>query len=123
MVVHSLSAPETISLPASDPLVHGLLIVGFFVHAVFMNLVVGGTLVTVMTDAMGIATGRAHYRQLATTMSHWLPGFGSHAVDPGPSSLWPFIRSHGESSRGSLDYGFYSGNGGVCRVVWVWSLA
>ncbi len=80
MVVHSLSAPETISLPASDPLVHGLLIVAFLVHAVFMNLVVGGTLVTVMTDAMGIATGRVHYRQLATTMSHWLPGFLGIAV-------------------------------------------
>ena len=80
MVLHALPAPESISLPESDPIVHGLLILAFLVHAVFMNLVVGGTLVTVMTDAVGIATARAYYRQLATTLANWLPTFLGVAV-------------------------------------------
>lgn len=80
MVIHSLSTPQSLSLPESDPLVHGLLILAFLVHAIFMNLVVGGTLVTIMTDAIGIASSRAHYQQLATTLAKWLPGFLGVAV-------------------------------------------
>ncbi len=80
MALHSISIPESISLPESDPMVHGLLILAFLVHAIFMNLVVGGTLVTIMTDAIGIVSGRMHYRQLATTLANWLPGFLGVAV-------------------------------------------
>ena len=78
--VASLPSPESISLPESDPILHGLLILAFLVHALFMNLVVGGTLVTVMTDAIGIVTTRRHYQELAATLAHWLPGFLGVAV-------------------------------------------
>ena len=80
MVLHSLHTPQSLSLPESDPLVHALVILAFLVHAVFMNLVVGGTLVTVMTDAIGVATARVHYHQLASTLANWLPGFLGVAV-------------------------------------------
>jgi hypothetical protein len=80
MVVHALPAPQSLSLPESDPLVHGLLILVFSVHALFMNLVVGGTLITVFTDAIGIVTARTAYRQLATTLANWLPGLLSVAL-------------------------------------------
>ena len=71
---------ESLSLAESDPLVHGFLILAFLVHAIFMNLVVGGTVVTVMTDAIGMVTARAHYQQLASTLADWLPGFMGVAV-------------------------------------------
>lgn len=71
---------QSVSLPESDPILHGLLILAFLIHALFMNLVVGGTLVTVMTDAIGLVTGRNSYRQLAATLANWLPGFLGIAV-------------------------------------------
>lgn len=70
----------SLSLPESDPIIHGLLILAFLVHVLFMNLVVGGTLITVMTDAIGTVTGSAYYRQLAITLAQWLPGFLGVAV-------------------------------------------
>ncbi len=70
----------SLSLPESDPIIHGLLILAFLVHVLFMNLVLGGTLITVMTDAIGIVTASANYRQLATTLVNWLPGFLGVAV-------------------------------------------
>jgi len=76
----SISATPSLSLPESDPIIHGLLILAFLVHVLFINLVVGGTLITVMTDAIGIVTGRVYYRQLATTLANWLPGFLGVAV-------------------------------------------
>ncbi|MDA0739600.1 MAG: hypothetical protein O2999_13330 [Nitrospirae bacterium] len=91
MVFSSLPTQQSISLPESDPMVHGLLILAFFVHAIFMNLVVGGTLVTVMTEAIGIASRRAHYQQLAGTLANWLPGFLGVAVVLG---VMPLVLVH-----------------------------
>ena len=83
-----MPTPQSISLPEADPLVHVLLILAFLIHALFMNLVVGGTLITVTTDAIGIATARTHYRQLATTLSQWLPSFLGIAVVVG---IFPLV--------------------------------
>jgi len=76
----SISTPPSLSLPESDPIIHGLLILAFLVHVLFMNLVLGGTLITLMTDAIGMVTGRAYYRKLAITLANWLPGFLGVAV-------------------------------------------
>ena len=76
----SISTPPSLALPESDPIIHGLLILAFLVHVLFMNLVLGGTLITLMTDAIGMVTGRAYYRKLAITLANWLPGFLGVAV-------------------------------------------
>ena len=78
---------QSLSLPNTDPIVHGLLILAFLVHAVFMNLVVGGTLIAVMTDCIGMVTGRTDYERLAARLANWLPGFLGVAVVLGIFSL------------------------------------
>lgn len=80
MVFYTLFTPQSISLPESGPIIHVLLILAFLIHAVFMNLVLGGTLIVVATDVMGVIIGKAYYRQLATTLASWLPGFLGMAV-------------------------------------------
>ncbi|MDT7042375.1 hypothetical protein [Candidatus Nitronereus thalassa] len=80
MAFGSLPATPSLTLPESDPLVHGFVILAFFVHAIFMNLVVGGTFVMVITEAIGVVTARGDYRQLASTLANWLPGFLGVAV-------------------------------------------
>jgi len=76
----TISSTSTLSLPETDPIVHALLILAFLLHAVFMNLVLGGTLVTVATDVLGALLGNKYYWQLATTLANWLPGFLGAAV-------------------------------------------
>ena len=78
--VSEIHMAQSLSLPDFDPIVHALLILAFLVHAIFMNLVVGGTVVMVITDVIGMVTARTCYQQLASVMSRWLPGFLGLAV-------------------------------------------
>jgi len=79
-MIYSISSPTPLTLPEVDPMLHGMVIVAFLIHALFMNLILGGTLVTVMTDAVGVVTARSHFLHLASTLAQWLPGFLGLAV-------------------------------------------
>jgi len=65
--------PVPILLPVPEPLAHGLLVFTFLLHAVFMNLVLGGTPIMVVSDWMGSRTGNDRFRRLALTMASVAP--------------------------------------------------
>src|ERR1043166_208473 len=62
-----------IPIPAPEPLLHGLLILTFVLHALFMNLTLGGTLITLCTDWLAVRTGREQYRRMAASLGGFLP--------------------------------------------------
>jgi len=70
-----------------NSILHGFLLIGFLLHALFMNLVVGGTLILVVTDWLGFGTGRGHYRRLGAALAKLLPSFLVFAVVSGAASL------------------------------------
>jgi len=65
--------PIPILLPVPEPLAHGLLVFTFLLHAVFMNLVLGGTPIMVVSDWMGSGAGNDRFRRLALTMASVAP--------------------------------------------------
>ena len=65
--------PIPILLPVPEPLAHGLLVFTFLLHAVFMNLVLGGTPIMVVSDWMGSRAGNDRFRRLALTMASVAP--------------------------------------------------
>lgn len=82
-----IPAPNPIPIPGPEPLLHGLLVLTFMLHALFMNLVLGGTLITLCTDWLGIQTGREHYRRLAASLGDLLPTAMALAVVLGVGPL------------------------------------
>ena len=65
--------PIPILLPVPEPLAHGLLVFTFLLHALFMNLVLGGTPIMVVSDWRGSRTGNDRFRRLALTMASVAP--------------------------------------------------
>ena len=78
---------DPLALPGPEPILHGFLLIGFFLHALFMNLVLGGTPIMVVTDWLGHGTGRERYRRLGTALANMLPSFLVVAVVLGVASL------------------------------------
>ena len=68
-------------------ILHGFLLFGFLLHALFMNLVIGGTPIMVATDWLGYGTGRERYRRLGAALADMLPSFLVFAVVLGVASL------------------------------------
>ncbi|MFQ5992461.1 MAG: hypothetical protein ACE5NA_08495 [Nitrospiraceae bacterium] len=68
-----IPTPDPLALPGPPELFLGLLVLGFLLHALFMNLVLGGSLIMVMTDWVGRLNRNERYARLATTLSHMIP--------------------------------------------------
>ena len=78
---------DPLALPGPEPILHGFLLIGFFLHALFMNLVLGGAPIMVVTDWLGYGTDRERYRRLGTALANMLPSFLVVAVVLGVASL------------------------------------
>lgn len=82
-----IPTPDPLGLPGPVPLLQVLLVLGFLLHALFMNLVLGGTPIMLLTEALALRTGKAPYRRLADTLAAVLPGAMALAVVFGVAPL------------------------------------
>ncbi len=82
-----IPTPDPLPLPGPEPILHFLLVATFFLHALFMNLVLGGTPILVLTDWVGRRTGREFYQRLSMTLSNMLPSVTALAVVLGVAPL------------------------------------
>ncbi len=78
---------DPLALPGPEPILQGFLLIGFLLHALFMNLVLGGTPIMVVTDWLGSGTGRERYRRLGAALANMLPWFLVFAVVLGVASF------------------------------------
>jgi cytochrome c len=60
---------DALAIPEGGLLIHGLSIAAFLFHVLFMNLLLGGTPIMVVTHWLGVRTGDAFYRHLARTLA------------------------------------------------------
>lgn len=82
-----IPSPEPIALPGPEPLLHVLLVAGFLFHAIFMNIVLGGTPIMVLTEWIAQRTQNLHFVRLGKTLAALLPGAMALAVVLGVAPL------------------------------------
>jgi hypothetical protein len=82
-----IPSPDPIALPGPEPLLHGLLVLAFLLHALFMNLVLGGTPIMLVTDWLGHRTKHERYVRLGTTLAGVIPTAMALAVVLGVAPL------------------------------------
>ena len=79
--------PDAIAPPTSEPVLNGLLVMTFLLHALFMNVVLGGTPIMLATDWVGRWTNRDPYQRLSSSLANWLPSVMALAVVLGVAPL------------------------------------
>ena len=82
-----IPSADPIALPGPEPFLHVLLVVGFLLHALFMNIVLGGTPIMLVTDWIARRTHNPHCQRLGKTLAALIPSSMAFAVVLGVAPL------------------------------------
>jgi len=78
---------DPIPLPAPVWLLKALLLLTFLLHVIPMNLVLGGGLTTLITDAIGRRRNSEYHLRLARSFARWIPVAVAFAITLGVAPL------------------------------------
>ncbi|MBI4161595.1 MAG: hypothetical protein HY509_04030, partial [Acidobacteria bacterium] len=86
-LLQAIPEPDPIPLPGPPGLLRFLLVLTFLLHLLPMNLVLGGSLLGGVTEALGRRGNRPHHRELARWLSRAMPAAIAATITLGVAPL------------------------------------